>query len=152
MLLEERILADYKQAMKDKDAVKVSVLSFLRSALKNSAIDKKKDALTDDEVIAVIKKQVKQRQDSVSQYSQGGRADLAEKETKEKAILESYLPAQLGEAQIKAIVEEVINSLGGAANISDMGRIMKEVMAKAGASADGKLVSSLVRARLEKKC
>lgn len=150
-MLEEKILGDYKQAMKDKDALKVSVLSFLRASLKNTAIDKRKDALSDEEVIAVIKKQVKQRQDSIEQFKQGGRLDLYEKETKEKEVLESYLPAQLSEGEIRAIIAEVIASLGGAVSITEMGKVMKEVMAKAGSAADGKLVSSLVREALQKK-
>ncbi|MDP1854299.1 MAG: GatB/YqeY domain-containing protein [Candidatus Omnitrophota bacterium] len=150
-MLEEKILGDYKQAMKDKDALKVSVLSFLRASLKNAAIDKRKDILSDEEVIAVIKKQVKQRQDSIEQFKQGGRLDLYEKEIKEKEVLESYLPVQLSEEQIRVIINEVIASPGTVLSIAEMGKVMKEVMAKAGSAADGKLVSNLVREALQKK-
>lgn len=150
-MLEEKILGDYKQAMKERDALKASVLSFLRANFKNVAIDKRKDLLSDDEVIAVIKKQIKQRQDSIEQFKQGARFDLSEKEAKEKEILESYLPEQLGEEKIRAIVEEAVVSLGSAVLPSDMGKVMKEVMAKVGGLADGKVVSNIVRQRLEKK-
>lgn len=150
-MLEEKILADYKQAMKNRDSLRSSVLSFLRSSLKNLAIDKRKDILSDEEVISVIKKQIKQREDSIEQFKLGGRDDLSEKETKEKEILESYLPEQLGEEKIRAIVDEAVISLGGTASMADMGKVMKEVMAKVGASADGKIVSSIVKDRLQKK-
>ena len=150
-MLEEKILADYKQAMKDKDALRSSVLSFLRASLKNLAIDKRKEALLDEEVISIIKKQIKQRQDSIEQFKQGGRTDLVDKETKEKEILESYLPEQLSEDKIRAIVEEIITSFGSVVSMADMGKLMKETMAKAGSGADGKMVSDIVRARLQKK-
>jgi uncharacterized protein YqeY len=150
-MLEEKILADYKQAMKNRDRLRSSVLSFLRSSLKNLAIDKRKDILSDEEVISVIKKQIKQREDSIEQFKRGGRTDLSEKETKEKEILESYLPEQLGEEKIRAIVDEIVVSLGGTASMADMGKVMKEVMAKVGASSDGKIVSSIVKDRLQKK-
>lgn len=150
-MLEEKIFADYKQAMKNRDSLRSSVLSFLRSSLKNLAIDKRKDILSDEEVISVIKKQIKQREDSIEQFKRGGRNDLSEKETKEKEILESYLPEQLGEEKIRAIVDEAVISLGGAVSMADMGKVMKEVMAKVGASADGKIVSSIVKDRLQKK-
>lgn len=150
-MLEEKILADYKQAMKNRDSLRSSVLSFLRSSLKNLAIDKRKDILSDEEVISVIKKQIKQREDSIEQFKRGGRTDLSEKETKEKEILESYLPEQLGEEKIRAIVDEIVVSLGGTASMVDMGKVMKEVMAKVGASSDGKTVSSIVKDRLQKK-
>lgn len=150
-MLEEKILADYKQAMKNRDSLRSSVLSFLRSSLKNLAIDKRKDMLSDEEVILVIKKQIKQREDSIEQFKRGGRTDLSEKETKEKEILESYLPEQLGEEKIRAIVDEIVVSLGGTASMVDMGKVMKEVMAKVGASSDGKTVSSIVKDRLQKK-
>jgi uncharacterized protein len=148
-MLEEKILNHYKQAMKDKDALKSSVLSFLRAELLNTAIAGKKKALDDNEIIAVIRKQAKQRQDSIEQFTKGGRADLADKETKEMEILKSYLPKEIPAGQIQGIIEEAVASTG-AGGIKDMGKVMKEVLAKVGAQADSKIVSEMVRLRLAK--
>ena len=146
-MLEDKILQDYKNAMKDRDLLKVSVLSFLRAALKNAAIDKRKEKLDDMEVTAVLSKQVKQRRDSIEQFKMGGRMDLAEKETGELKVLESYLPERLSEDKIKGIIEEVISQTG-AGSMKDMGLVMKELTPKIAGRADSKLVSQLVKERL----
>lgn len=146
-MLEEKILNDYKEAMKTKDATKSSTLSFLRAQLMNSAIEKKKKALEDNDCIAVIKKLIKQHQDSIEQFTKGNRIDLAEKESRELAILKSYLPEELPVDKVKGIIEEAIVSTG-ASGIKDMGKVMKEVIAKVGSGADGKLVSDLVKEKL----
>jgi len=148
-MLEEKILNDYKEAMKARDALKSSVLSFLRAQIMNTAIEKQKKALDDNDVIAVIKRQIKQRQDSIEQFKKGNRQDLADKEINELEILKSYLPPQLSSDEIKKIVEEAIITQG-AQGLKDMGGVMKEVAAKIGQSADGKLVSDLVKERLSK--
>jgi len=146
-MLEEDILNDYKEAMKAQDKVKSSTLSFLRAELINTAFAKKKKALDDDEVIIVIKKQIKQHQDSIDQFTKGNRPELAAKEEAESKVLKCYLPPQLSDEEVKKIIEEVVSATG-AAGMKDMGKVMKEVSAKVGQSADGKLVSELVRARL----
>jgi len=146
-MLEEKILNDYKEAMKSKDSVKISTVSFLRSAMKNLAIEKKQDKLEDSEIIQIIKKQVKQRQDSIEQFKKGGREDLAGKETKELDILKSYLPEELPTDEVKKIVEEAVTATG-ASGPKDMGKVMKEVMANVAGRADGKLISQLVKERL----
>jgi len=148
-VLEEKILGDYKEAMKSRDTLKSSALSFLRAELMNAAIAKKDGALDDNDCLSVIKKQIKQHQDSIEQFKKGNRQDLADKEAKELSILQSYLPPQLSENEISKIIEEVIISTASA-TIKDMGRVMKEVTAKIGPGADGRLVSTLVRARLSK--
>jgi len=148
-MLEEKIFNDYKEAMKNRDTLKSSVLSFLRAAMMNTAIEKKKKNLDDNDAIAVIKKQIKQRQDSIEQFQKGNRQDLADKESKELEILKSYLPAELSSDEIKKIIEDAILSTG-ASGIKDMGKVMKEVTAKIAGRADGKLVSDLVRERLSK--
>ena len=148
-MLEGKIFNDYKEAMKNKDTVKSSTLSFLRAEVINVAIEKKKKALDDNEVITVIKKQTKQRQDSIEQFQKGNRLDLADKETKELEILKSYLPPELPAEEIKKIIEEAI-ALTGAQDMKDMGKVMKEVTAKIAGRADSKLVSDLVRERLSK--
>jgi len=148
-MLEEKIFNDYKEAMKNRDTLKSSVLSFLRAAMMNAAIEKKKKNLDDNDVIAVIKKQVKQRRDSIEQFQKGNRQDLADKETKELEILKSYLPPELPVEEIKKIIEEAI-ALTGAQDMKDTGKVMKEVTAKIAGRADSKLVSDLVRERLSK--
>ena len=146
-MLVEKIFNDYKEAMKARDTLKSSVLSFLRADMLNQATAKKKDKLLDAEVIVVIKKQIKQRQDSIQQFTNGGRLEAAEKEKKESEILKGYLPAELSVSQIKNLMEEAIISTG-ASGIKDMGRLMKELTVKISGQADGKLVSDLVRQRL----
>ena len=146
-MLEEKILNDYKDAMKARDSLKSSVLSFLRADMLNQATAKKKATLDDAEIIAVIKKQIKQRQDSIEQFTKGARLEMADKEKKEWEILKAYLPPELSESQIKSLIEEVIASTG-ASTAKDMGRVMKELNAKIAGQADGQLVSELVRQRL----
>ncbi|MFC1658147.1 GatB/YqeY domain-containing protein [Candidatus Omnitrophota bacterium] len=146
-MLEEKILNDYKQSMKDKDKLKSSTLSFLRSSLMNQAIQLQKKTLEDKEVIAVIKKSVKQHQDSIEQFKQGGRDDLVAKEKQELEILKSYLPADLGIDELRGIIDEVIGELK-AKEPKDMGRVMKEVIVRVASRAGGKTVSDLVKQRL----
>jgi hypothetical protein len=146
-MLEEKILNDYKEAMKSRETLRSSVLSFLRADMLNQATAKKKDKLDDAEIIAVIKKQIKQRQDSIEQFTKGLRLEMAEKEKKELEMLKVYLPQELSAEQIKVLIEEAVIATGSS-NMKDMGRLMKEVTAKTAGSADGKLVSDLVRQRL----
>lgn len=147
MTLEERIAADYKESMKARDQLKTQTISFLRSEMKYSAIDKKKDKLDDADVLQVVKKLIKQRQDSIAQFERGGRQDLADKEKKELELLKCYLPEELSEADLARVVDEVSSELG-AATMKDMGRVMKEVMARTKGAADSKLTSDLVRKKL----
>lgn len=146
-MLIDTISRDYIQAMKQKEAVKVSTLSFLRAQIKNVQIDLKIDRLTDEQVQEVIKKQVKQRRDSIAQYEKGGRPDLADRETQEMNILLAYLPAQLGEAQLRPVVREAIQAVG-AQGMKDMGLVMKEVLSRVGDCADNRVVSELVKKEL----
>lgn len=146
-MLEDTILNDYKEAMKTKDAVKVSTLSFLRAAMQNLAIEKRKEKLEDEDIVSIIKKQIKQRQDSIEQFKKGSRLDLADKEIKEAEILKVYLPKELSIDEIKKMIEEALSKTG-ASGPKDMGRVIKEVMSKAAGCADGKLVSDLVKERL----
>jgi len=146
-MLEEKILNDYKEAMKNRDALKVSTLSFLRAQFINLAMEKKKKSLDDSDCVVVIKKLIKQHQDSIEQFKQGNRQDLVDKETKELEILKLYLPPELAEEEIKKIIEEAVSSTC-AKDLKDMGKVMKEVAAKIAGRADNKLVSELVRKRL----
>ena len=146
-MLEEQINKDYIQAMKDRNTLKSSTLSFLRAQVKNVRIELKNDQVSDEEVIKVIKKQIKQRQDSITQYQQGGRQDLADKETAELIVLKSYLPEEMGEAQLKAIIQATIQEVG-AKSANDMGKVMKALLSKVAGKADNKLVSELVKKSL----
>ncbi|MFA4889137.1 MAG: GatB/YqeY domain-containing protein [Candidatus Omnitrophota bacterium] len=148
-MLEEKILGDYKEAMKARDSLKSTLLSSLRAEFMNTSLAKKKDLLDDLEILGVINKLIKQHQDSITQFKQGNRLDLAEKETKELEILKAYLPPQLSEEEIKNIIAEAITS-NGAQDMKDMGKVMKEVSLKTAGKADAKLVSDLVKARLTK--
>jgi hypothetical protein len=146
-MLEEKIVADYKESMKARDALRTQTISFLRSELKYSAIDKKKEKLDDADVVVVLKKLIKQRQDSIVQFERGNRMDLVAKEKGELEILRSYLPAELSEADVMRVVEEVVAAIG-AVTMKDMGRVMKEVLTKTEGRADSKMASDLVRKRL----
>ena len=146
-MLEEKIFDDYKQAMKSKDTEKSSVLSFLRAQLMNASIEKKKKALEDNDVISVIRKQIKQRQDSIEQFKKGNRQDLADKESRELEVLKQYLPEELAEDELNKIIEEVI-ALTEAKDIKDMGKVMREASAKIAGRADSKVLSELVKKKL----
>ena len=135
--------------MKSRETLKSSTLAFLRAEMINLAIAKKKKLLDDNDVITVIKKQIKQRQDSIEQFSKGNRQDLADKESQELEILKAYLPPELPVEEIKKMIEEAI-ALTAAQGMKDMGKVMKEAGAKIAGRADGKLVSDLVRERLNK--
>ncbi len=147
MSLEQQIDKDYIQAMKDRDSARSSALSFLRSQIKYARIELKTEHVEDKEIIAVIKKQIKQRQDSIEQFTQGGRTDLVEKEQKELAFLKGYLPAEMSASEITAIIQSVIKSTG-ATSIKDMGKVMKEAGVQLAGRADNKQVSELVKAQL----
>ncbi len=146
-MLDAKISQDYVQAMKAQDKVRSSTLSFLRAQLKNVKIEKKVETVTDVDAVTVIKKQIKQRQDSIDQYTKGGRQDLADKETAELNILKEYLPKELSEAELKAIIAETLNETQ-ATSVKDMGKVMKGVMDKVAGNADNKLVSDLVKSSL----
>lgn len=147
MEVREKLTADMKTAMKDKDQVKLDTIRFLQSAIKNREIEARPNPLNSDDVLGVIKKLVKQRKESIEQYQAANRKDLADKETTELKILESYLPAQLSKDQIEKIVGEVITEVK-AASIKDMGTVMKAVQARTQGSADNKLVSEIIKAKL----
>ena len=146
-MLEDKIQQDYIQAMKAHDKVRSSTLSFLRAQLKNYRIDKRLPALEDKDVVSVIKKQVKQRQDSIEQYKLGNRQDLADKETAELKILQSYLPTEMSEADLQKIIDETIKE-SQAVSAKDMGKVMKALLPKVEGKADSKLVSELVKKSL----
>jgi uncharacterized protein YqeY len=149
MTLPERIDSDLKEAMRAKAATRLSVLRMLKAALKNAAIEKGgADAqLNDAESVQVIRKQVKQRQDSIESFEKGGRAELAAKEKEELSILQSYLPQAMSAAELAQTVRETIAELG-ATSKAQMGAVMKALQAKVAGRADGKALSVEVQKQL----
>lgn len=147
MEIREKIMADVKTAMKDKEQLKLNTLRFLQSAIKNREIELRPNPITADEVMGVIKKLVKQRKESIEQYQAAARGDLVDQETAELKILETYLPTQMSKEQIETVVAQVISETG-AKSIKDMGAVMKAVIAKTAGSADNKLVSEVIKSKL----
>jgi uncharacterized protein YqeY len=141
--LFDKIQADLKQAMLGKDALRTSVLRLLVSAARYYQEEKSLKALANEDILQVLKRQVKQRRDSIESFAAANRSDMAEKERQELIILESYLPQQLSEAEITALVKASIAETG-AASKAQAGLIMKSVMPKLQGRADGKLVNQIV--------
>ena len=143
MTLKEKLMNDFKDAMKSKDEVKKNTINLARAAIKQVEIDTRTE-LTDDEILPIIAKQVKMRKDALADFEKGGRTDLMEAYKKEIEILEVYLPAQLGEDEIKAVVEETARELGIDGGKQNMGKLMGPVMAKVKGQADGGAVKKVV--------
>jgi uncharacterized protein len=149
MTLQQRVDSDLTEAMRAKDATKLGVLRMLKSALKYAAIAKS-DAeaeLSDAEAVQVIRKQAKQRQDSIESFEKGGRAELADKEKEELAILNTYLPQGMSPDELAKVVRETIAELGVASK-AQMGAVMKALQAKVAGRADGKTLSAEVARQL----
>lgn len=147
MTLKDQIISDMTAAMKAKDAARTSTLRMIKAAIMN----REKEgggAVTDEDVLKLLRSQVKQRRDSVEQYQKAGRQELVDKETAEIAVIESYLPQAASEAEIEEAVSQAIAETG-ATSMKDMGAVMKAVMPKlAGKNADGRTVSETVKKRL----
>ncbi len=148
--LKERIDADLKDAMRSKDELGTSVLRMLKSAVKYKEVEPGGHALEDGGVLAVIQTLIKQRRDSVEQFRAGGRPELADKEEREIAKLQSYLPAQMSVDELRAEVRSAIAQVG-AKGPKDMGAVMKALMPKVQGRAEGKAVSEAVKAELTPK-
>ena len=149
MTLQERVDSDLKEAMRAKGATKLGVLRMLKSALKYAAIAKSgaEAELSDAEVVQVIRKQAKQRHDSIESFEEGGRTELAEKEKEELAILNSYLPQAISADELTEVVQQAIAETG-ATSKGQMGIVMKALQAKVGGRADGKTLSTEVQKQL----
>ncbi|RMF04609.1 MAG: GatB/YqeY domain-containing protein [Chloroflexi bacterium] len=143
MSITDQLNADLKNAMKSGDKFRRETLRNLKSAIKYAEIDAG-ESLDNEGILAVIAKQAKQRRDSIAEFKKAGRTDLVEKEEGELAILQSYLPAQLSEDEIRQQVAQVIEQVG-ATGMKDMGQVMKQSMALLKGKADGKLVNQVVR-------
>ena len=143
---KERLAADMKQAMKSKDKLKLSTIRLIRSEIKNAEIEKG-ELLSEDEVTGVLARELKKRRESMVLYEEGGRPELVEKEGKEAAILEAYLPEQLSPEEVEAFVNEAIEATG-AQSVKEMGKVMGVLMPKVKGRADGNVVSGIVKAKL----
>jgi uncharacterized protein YqeY len=147
--LSERVDSELKTAMREKNATKLGVLRMLKAAFTNAAIEKggEKGGLNDADASQVIRKQVKQRQDSIESFEKGGRAELAAKEKEELSILQSYLPQAMSTDEISKAVQETITEVG-ASSKAQMGAVMKALQAKVAGRADGKALSAEVQRQL----
>ncbi|HEX9860841.1 MAG TPA: GatB/YqeY domain-containing protein [Nitrospirota bacterium] len=146
MSIKERLSEELKLAMKARDNTRISTIRMVVSIIKNREIDGR-TTLDDEAALAVLTTYAKQRRDSIEQYEKGGRADLVEKEKAELAIILSFMPEQMGEAEVEALVIQAVKD-SGAAGPKDMGKVMKELMPKVKGKADGKLVNELVKKHL----
>ncbi len=149
MNLREKISLDLKNALRDKKAVDLSVLRMLQSAIRNKEIEKKKrDGLTDEEVIEVIISEIKKRKEAVNEYVKAQRQDLAEKEKSEIEVLMSYMPKQMEEMEIREEVKRAMQE-ADAKTQGDLGKVMKIIMPRLKGKADGNLINKIVREELE---
>jgi uncharacterized protein YqeY len=149
MSIKNQIDETLKEAIRNQNEVAKNALRGLLTAIKNKEKDLKR-APNDAEILQIISSQIKQRKESIEQFKSGGREDLAEKEAHEIAVLEKFLPKQLSQEELEAIIAECIQETG-ATTVKDMGKVMKAVMPKVAGRADGKLVNELVRAKLSQK-
>lgn len=147
MGLKERLINDMKEAMKSKDRVKLSTIRMINSLIKNAEIEKRGE-LSDEEIVSLLMKYAKQRRESIEMYEKGGRRDLVEKEKQELSIVESYLPEQMGEDEVREIVREAVEKTG-ARSVKDIGSVMKYVMPKVKGRVDGSTVNRIAKEMLE---
>lgn len=148
-LLKKKLQEELKQSMLAKDAEKTSVLRLLLSAIGYAETNKGGAGYeaTDEDVLGVIEKEVKQRRDSIEQFEKGGRPELAEKEKRELEMLQAYLPEQMGEEELMKFVEQAVTETG-ASSMQDMGKVMTALMPKIKGKADSGLASQLVKQKL----
>ena len=144
-------MADYKDAMKNADAVKKNTVNMVRAAIKQYEVDQRVELDNDADIVKIIKKQVKMRTDALADFAKAGRDDMVEGYRKEIEILQSYLPEEMGEEEIKAKVKEIAAGLGIEGDMKNMGQLMKSVMAELKDKADGSAVNKAVREFLSGK-
>ena len=144
--LKERLDGDLKDAMRNKDSIRRTVLRTIISEIRNAEIAKQ-EALDDEGIMVVITKQAQQRRDSIEAFKSASRSDLVENESEELKIISGYLPEQLSEDEISVVITEVISQVE-AKGFSDMGKVMKEIMQRIRGRADGKAISAIVTSRL----
>lgn len=146
MSIKEQIESDFKEALKEQDKERMSTLRMIKSAIQEKEKEEGGE-LSDEDVISILSKEVKSRKDSIEQYEEGGRGELAEKEAREVQMIEQYLPEPLSEDELEDLVDEVIEEVG-ASDMSDMGKVMGKIMPEVRGRADGDTVNEKVRERL----
>lgn len=148
-MISDTIQKQINKAMKAKDEIRMTTLRLLSAALHNAEIEKKREKLTKEEEIAIVKKEVKKRKEAIELYEKGGAKDKADREKKESEILKKYLPEEMGDEELRKIVDESIKQ-SGAKSMADIGKVMGMAMGKAKGQADGNRVSALVKEKLSK--
>lgn len=147
MSLKDQLMIDLKAAMKEKDVVKKACVTMLRAAVKQVEVDERIE-LNDDQIVEIVAKQIKQKKGAIEEFTKGERQDLVDEAQAEIDFLMTYLPEQLSEDEVKALVEATISELG-ASSMKDMGKVMGAMKAKTAGRADSKIVSDLVKALLK---
>ena len=145
MGLKEQLMQDYKDAMKNADAVKKNTVNMVRAAIKQYEVDQRVTLEDDADIVKIIKKQVKMRADALADFAKAGRDDMVEGYKKEMEILKAYLPEEMGEEEIRAKVKEIAEKLEIEANMKNMGKLMKSAMAELKDKADGSAVNKAVK-------
>ena len=151
MSLREKLTENMKQAMRDKDELTLSTLRLILSAIKDKDIAARtadsRDGIKDEQILSLLQSMVKQRQESIKMYTQGNRPELAERESGEIKVIESYLPKQLSDDEVKAVVQKVVKDIG-ATSVKDMGKVMAELKAKYSGQMDFSKVGGIVKEKL----
>ena len=143
MTLKDRLTNDLKEAMKNKEQVRKSVVTLIRAGIKQCEVDNRQE-LTDEDIISLISKQLKQRKDALSDFEKANRIDLIEQTNQEIAILENYLPEQLDDVGLKEIITKVVEEVG-ATSMKDMGKVMAKTISLVQGRADGKRINAMVK-------
>ena len=151
MGLKEQLMQDYKDAMKNADVLKKNTVNMVRAAIKQYEVDQRVTLEDDADIVKIIKKQVKMRNDALADFAKAGRDDMVEGYKKEIEVLKAYLPEEMGEEEIKAKVKEIAEKLGVEANMKSMGVLMKNAMAELKDKADGSAVNKAVKEFLSGK-
>ena len=151
MGLKEQLMQDYKEAMKNADALKKNTVNMVRAAIKQYEVDQRVTLEDDADIVKIIKKQVKMRADALADFAKAGRDDMVDAYKKEIEILKAYLPEEMGEEEIKAKVKEIAEKLGLEKNMKSMGTLMKSAMAELKDKADGSAVNKAVKEFLSGK-
>ncbi len=141
--LKKRLQNDLKEAMKQKDTFKRDVIRFVMSAIKQIEVDERKE-LSDSDIEAILVKQIKQRNDAIQQFREGGRDDLVEKNEKELEILKSYLPEPMSEDEVREILKDIIEETG-AEGMKDMGKVMGAAKSRIGSRAEGRVINQIAK-------
>jgi uncharacterized protein len=147
MDLKKKLEADYRQAMKAGDKLKVSTIRLVLAGVKNEEIDKRAE-LSEEEMLTVLAREARKRKESIEEFGKGGRQDLVDKEQRELTIIEEYMPEQLSEDEVSDLIDKVIAEVG-ATSAGDLGKVMGKLMPQLKGKADGKKVNQIVRERLQ---